>query len=84
VLPESPEEGAVMKIGDYVWTWFDTGAMGAAILYGRVVKAGPKTYTVRWESDLQNRIHQWDRRVKLVEQRDVDEFVAEIFSRKAI
>jgi hypothetical protein len=45
-----------MKRGDYVRTWFDTGAMGATVLYGRVVKAGPRTYTVLWESGLRNRI----------------------------
>jgi hypothetical protein len=46
------------KRGDYVQTWFDTGAMGATILYGRVVSAGPRTYLVRWESGIQNRVTQ--------------------------
>lgn len=70
-----------MKVGDYVWTWFDTGAMGASYLYGRVVKAGPKTYTVQWQSDLRNRVQQGDWRVKLVSPADVEQFVAKIFSK---
>lgn len=44
--------------GQFVQTWFDTGAMGAAILFGYVIKAGPKTYTVMWESGIRNRIQQ--------------------------
>jgi hypothetical protein len=43
---------------DLVQTWFHTGAMGAAILYGVVVAAGPKAARVRWESGLTNRIAQ--------------------------
>jgi len=42
--------------GDLVRTWFDTGALGAAILYGRVVQAGSLRCTVEWESGLRNRI----------------------------
>lgn len=52
-----------MKRGDYVQTWFDTGAGkmgGPQILYGTVIKAGPMTYTVRWESGITNRIRQRD------------------------
>lgn len=38
--------------------WFDTGALGATIPYGRVISAGPKVYRVRWESGLTNRLIQ--------------------------
>lgn len=47
-----------MKRGEFVWTWFDTGAMGSNILIGRVVKAGSATYTVEWESGIRNRVMQ--------------------------
>jgi hypothetical protein len=47
-----------MKRGDLVETWFDTGAFGGVILYGVVVAAGPKRYTVVWESGLRNRLDQ--------------------------
>jgi hypothetical protein len=52
--------------GDLVWIWWDTGAMGSTILYGRVIAAGPRTYRVRWESGLTNRIAQDRREVALV------------------
>ena len=48
----------VLARGDLVETWFDTGAMGAQILYGEVIAAGPKAYRVRWESGLTNRLPQ--------------------------
>lgn len=62
-----PKSERPMQVGDLVKTWFDTGAMGAQILYGRVEKAGPKTYTVRWESDLTNRIRQGDAGLALID-----------------
>lgn len=46
------------KIGDVIATWFDTGAMGAQLLFGVVIAAGPKAYRVRWESGLSNRVEQ--------------------------
>jgi hypothetical protein len=48
----------IFKRGDLVQTYFDTGAFGAKILYGRIVKAGPKTATIEWESRNRNRIEQ--------------------------
>jgi hypothetical protein len=45
-----------MKTGHLVQTWFDTGARGATILYGVVTASGPKTFSVRWESGLSNRV----------------------------
>ncbi|MGO9837875.1 MAG: hypothetical protein ACLP1X_27110 [Polyangiaceae bacterium] len=59
--------------GDYVKYWFDTGAMGYTILYGVVEQAGPKTYTVRWESGIRNRVRQDNPSVKVVSPEDVDE-----------
>jgi hypothetical protein len=47
-----------LKRGDPVQTYFDTGAFGYSLLYGRVIKAGPKTFTVLWESGLTNRLRQ--------------------------
>jgi hypothetical protein len=46
----------VNQRGLKVWTWFDTGAMGATILDGVVVKAGPRTTTIEWESGIRNRV----------------------------
>lgn len=45
-----------VKRGDYVQMWFDTGAFGANILVGIVIDSGPKSFRVRWESGLTNRI----------------------------
>ena len=59
--------GPQFSLGTLVQTWFDTGAMGAAILYGEIIEAGPKTARVRWESGLTNRINQDCRNVKLAE-----------------
>jgi hypothetical protein len=47
-----------IRRGQYVRTWFDTGALGASILYGVVVAAGAATYSVRWESGTVNRVRQ--------------------------
>ena len=52
-----------IKRGEYVQTWFDTGAFGYEILYGVVISAGPKTYRVRWESGLTNRVRQSDHHI---------------------
>jgi hypothetical protein len=48
----------VIKRGDLVQTWFDTGAMGATIIYGRVICAGRVNFTVQWESGIRNRVAQ--------------------------
>jgi hypothetical protein len=53
-----------LRVGDHVETYFDTGAFGCTLLYGTVVAAGPKTYTVEWESTARNRIRQGDWRVQ--------------------
>lgn len=52
-----------MNRGTFVQTWWDTGALGATILYGRVTRSGPKAYTVQWESGFTNTIKQGDTRV---------------------
>lgn len=46
------------KLGDVIATWFDTGAFGAALLFGVIIAAGTKAYRVRWESGATNRIEQ--------------------------
>lgn len=49
-------------VGDYVVTLFDAGGHphggGVTALYGVVEKAGPKAVTIRWESNLTNRVEQ--------------------------
>jgi hypothetical protein len=53
--------------GDHVRYWFDDGR-GGSWLHGEVVKAGAKTFTVVWESGIQNRLAQGHH---LVERREV-------------
>jgi hypothetical protein len=48
----------VFKVGDRVRYWFDTGAFGCQFVHGTVEKAGARTYTVRWESGIRNRLRQ--------------------------
>ena len=55
-----------MKIGDIVWIFYDTGAFGITPLFGIVIKKGPKTYTVRWESNIKNRIRHGEYNIKHV------------------
>lgn len=55
---ESPRVG----VGDAVQVWFDTGAFGASILYGRVIASGPVAFSVRWESGIVNRVRHADAR----------------------
>ena len=57
--------------GDIVTYWYDTGAMGCRHLYGIVVKAGPKTYTVCWESGIRNRLDQGRRDVTLLTDQEI-------------
>ncbi len=61
----------VFKRGDVVKTLFDTGAFGAQIVFGLVVKAGPKAYVVIWESRLRNRLEQGRQIVTLVQDADL-------------
>lgn len=42
--------------GGFVRTWWDTGAMGVSILYGIVVKSGPKAVVIQWPNGTRNRI----------------------------
>jgi len=53
-----------VKRGDLVQYWFDTGCRGHQWLYGVVIAAGPKSYTVRWESGVCNRLRQGDKNVE--------------------
>ena len=41
-------------VGESVWTWWDTGAFGVTPLDGVVVKSGPRTFTVEWQSGIRN------------------------------
>ena len=62
-----------MRKGDVVSYMFDTGAMGLDVLYGVVCQAGPKTFTVCWESGIKNRVEQGRRGIKRIESEDLDE-----------
>jgi hypothetical protein len=44
--------------GALVRTWFDEGCGPGGYVYGVVTKAGPRTFTVRWESGIVQRRHQ--------------------------
>lgn len=46
--------------GTHVRIWFDTGAMGAQWLFGTIIHAGQRTFTVEWESTIRNRFRQDD------------------------
>jgi hypothetical protein len=50
-------------------------------MYGRVVKAGPKSYTVLWESGFRNRLEQGDERVKKCEKETQVEAAMEAMKR---
>jgi hypothetical protein len=50
----------MLRRGDLVRTWFDTGACGPSILYGVVVASGPMACVVRWESGARNRLRHGD------------------------
>lgn len=47
-------DGHILQVGDVVRYWFDTGAFGCQILGGVIIKSGPKTFTVLWESGNRN------------------------------
>lgn len=49
-----------LKIGDRLWIWFDTGAMGMTPLVGTVKQTGSKYALVEWESGIRNRLR-WER-----------------------
>lgn len=47
---------AMFKLRDVVKTWWASGdPMGHGWVYGVVEAAGPRTFTVRWESGIRNR-----------------------------
>lgn len=53
--------------GDIASYWYDTGAFGMKTLLGVVIKAGPKSFTVRWESGICNTLRREEpKNVKLV------------------
>jgi hypothetical protein len=53
------------RVGMVLKALYDDGLKGS-ILYGRVIEAGPKCFTVEWESGLTNRLRQGDKRVTWV------------------
>lgn len=56
----------MIQVKSIVQYQFDVGArMGTRTLLGVVEKAGKKTYTVRWESGIRNRIERDNTQVKL-------------------
>lgn len=40
-----------MQKGDIVNRWYDSGAFGAQMIFGEVVRVNRKTVTVRWEGN---------------------------------
>lgn len=63
----------MFSVGDFVMTWFNTGGKGhVSQLYGKVVAAGPKTFTVVWESGSRNRCWQAEPQVTKVGQDALD------------
>ncbi len=62
-----------MEKGDIVSYMFDTGAMGLDVLYGVVSHAGPKTFTVVWESGNRNRVEQGRHGIKKIRLEDLDD-----------
>ena len=55
-----------MKTGDYVQCFFDArDRAGYQACYGIVYAAGPKSFSVRWESGIRQRRPQGDREVIL-------------------
>jgi hypothetical protein len=67
------EEGLMRHVGEFVETVFDTGALGATILYGRVIKSGKRVYVVEWESGIRNRLPHNDERVRSARNRALAE-----------
>jgi hypothetical protein len=65
-----------VKPGDFVSVWYDAGAGrtgGATILFGVVISAGPKMFSVRWESGIVNRVrYEKPRGVKKVSRSELD------------
>lgn len=39
----------ILPIGTYFYRYHDSGAFGAKIVMGKILKVCPKTYLVRWE-----------------------------------
>ena len=71
------------KVGDKVSYLYDTGAFGYQSLYGVVTKAGPKTFTVKWESHICNRIKQLDTNVRFLRPDEVD-YVNELLKERGV
>lgn len=76
-------EKPVRSVGDIVAYQFDTGALGLTTLWGEVVAAGAKTFTIRWESGVKNRLSQGDRRISLVTDPETIEEARRSFLRAA-
>lgn len=55
----------MFTLGTFVQTWFNTGAFGYDILYGKIVKCGKLTFTVQWESGSCNRFRHNDHPIKI-------------------
>lgn len=62
---------ARLSTGEKLWTLFDTGAMGVAVMTGVVRKSGPKTATIEWESGIRNRLT-WEWLIRNCDKGDPD------------
>ncbi len=68
-----------MKVRQIVQYQYDTGARGLSTLLGIVEKAGEKTYTVRWESGIRNRVQRTNTLVKLTTDKELLQEAAKPF-----
>jgi len=66
-----------MKKGVVVSYMFDTGAMGLSPIYGVVIQAGTKMFTVAWESGIRNRVEQDHRGIRKLVDAEIAGEVAE-------
>lgn len=59
-MPPTRDNEPAVRTGELLSCQYDTGALDYTTLYGVVIAAGPKTFTVKWESGRVNRRPQGD------------------------
>lgn len=55
-----------VAVGDVLWYWFDTGAMGASMVFVKVIRVNRVTFTVEneWGDRWRSEPHKFDGKVK--------------------